>query len=119
MTEIGSAPIVPFVSFYDEVYEQVRRIPEGRVCTYGAVAALAGCQPAGELEPAPGVVRQHEQLGTAHAVAQARPALAGAEGDALVLYGDTPFIRRETLRRMATARAGELEDRLESLRARR
>lgn len=35
-------PILGEVSFYDEVYEQVRRIPEGRVTTYGAVAALAG-----------------------------------------------------------------------------
>ena len=51
------------------------------------------------------VVRQAEQLGTAHAVAQARQALDGAEGDALVLYGDTPFIRPATLERMAAARA--------------
>ena len=58
------------------------------------------------LDPVPTVVRQGEQLGTAHAVAQARPALERAEGDALVLYGDTPFIRPETLARMAEARAG-------------
>lgn len=30
------------MSFYDDVYEQVRRIPAGRVTTYGHVAALAG-----------------------------------------------------------------------------
>lgn len=30
------------VSFFDEVYAQVCRIPEGRVATYGTVAALAG-----------------------------------------------------------------------------
>ncbi len=51
------------------------------------------------------VVLQTEQLGTAHAVAQAAPALAGYEGDAIVLYGDTPFIRPETLEKMAQARA--------------
>ena len=51
------------------------------------------------------VVRQEDQLGTAHAVAQARPALDGFEGDALVLYADTPFIRPETLDAMAEARA--------------
>ncbi|WP_072856113.1 bifunctional UDP-N-acetylglucosamine diphosphorylase/glucosamine-1-phosphate N-acetyltransferase GlmU [Loktanella atrilutea] len=49
-------------------------------------------------------VRQTEQLGTAHAVAQARPALAGFTGDAVVLYGDTPFITPETLERMLDAR---------------
>lgn len=30
------------MSFYEDVYEQVRRIPAGRVTTYGHVAALAG-----------------------------------------------------------------------------
>ena len=30
------------MSFYDAIYEQVRRIPSGRVATYGHVAALAG-----------------------------------------------------------------------------
>ena len=52
------------------------------------------------------VLIQRERRGTAHAVAQARPALEGFGGDALVLYGDTPFIRPETLSRMAEARAG-------------
>ena len=51
------------------------------------------------------VVEQHERLGTAHAVAQALPALADATGDAVVLYGDTPFIRAETLAAMLAARA--------------
>ncbi|SDZ04679.1 UDP-N-acetylglucosamine pyrophosphorylase /glucosamine-1-phosphate N-acetyltransferase [Jannaschia faecimaris] len=50
------------------------------------------------------VVRQTEQLGTAHAVAQAREALAGFKGDAIVLYGDTPFIQPDTLAAMQTAR---------------
>ncbi|MDE3120241.1 MAG: bifunctional UDP-N-acetylglucosamine diphosphorylase/glucosamine-1-phosphate N-acetyltransferase GlmU [Paracoccaceae bacterium] len=50
------------------------------------------------------VVLQEEQVGTAHAVAQALPALEGAGGDAIVLYGDTPFIRPETLESMIAAR---------------
>ncbi|MCM2563860.1 bifunctional UDP-N-acetylglucosamine diphosphorylase/glucosamine-1-phosphate N-acetyltransferase GlmU [Lutimaribacter sp. EGI FJ00015] len=50
------------------------------------------------------VVLQAEQLGTAHAVAQARPALAGFPGDAVVLYGDTPFISATTLQAMTAAR---------------
>ncbi|MBM1687902.1 bifunctional UDP-N-acetylglucosamine diphosphorylase/glucosamine-1-phosphate N-acetyltransferase GlmU [Sulfitobacter geojensis] len=49
------------------------------------------------------VVEQTEQLGTAHAVAQARDALAGFDGMALVLYGDTPFIRPQTLEDMQAA----------------
>lgn len=48
---------------------------------------------------------QEDQLGTGHAVAQAAPLLKGFAGDAYVLYGDTPFIRPETLERMQEARA--------------
>jgi bifunctional UDP-N-acetylglucosamine pyrophosphorylase/glucosamine-1-phosphate N-acetyltransferase len=51
------------------------------------------------------VVLQTEQLGTGHAVAQAAPLLANAPGDAIVLYGDTPFVRAETLQAMLDARA--------------
>jgi bifunctional UDP-N-acetylglucosamine pyrophosphorylase/glucosamine-1-phosphate N-acetyltransferase len=50
-------------------------------------------------------VVQDPQLGTAHAVAQAAPALAGFDGDVIVLYGDTPLIRPETLEAMQAARA--------------
>ena len=56
-------------------------------------------------DPDAQTVLQSEQLGTAHAVAQARDALDGFDGDAVVLYGDTPFIKPETLEAMATARA--------------
>ncbi len=45
-------------------------------------------------------VRQVEQLGTGHAVRQAEAALAGFDGDVLVLYGDVPLISTETMRRM-------------------
>ncbi len=43
---------------------------------------------------------QEPQLGTGHAVQQAEPALDGFEGDILILYGDVPFVRAETMRRM-------------------
>ena len=49
------------------------------------------------------VVVQHEQLGTAHAVNQAKDALADFDGTAMVLYGDTPFVSPETLERMVQA----------------
>ncbi len=51
------------------------------------------------------ITEQVEQLGTAHAVAQARAALEGFEGDVVVLYGDTPFLQPQTLERMIEARA--------------
>jgi bifunctional UDP-N-acetylglucosamine pyrophosphorylase/glucosamine-1-phosphate N-acetyltransferase len=43
---------------------------------------------------------QAEQLGTGHAVAQAEATLAGFEGDVLILYGDVPLVRPETMRAM-------------------
>ncbi len=51
------------------------------------------------------IAEQTEQLGTAHAVAQARPALDGFTGDAIVLYGDTPFISPDTIEQMVQARS--------------
>ncbi|WP_170527986.1 bifunctional UDP-N-acetylglucosamine diphosphorylase/glucosamine-1-phosphate N-acetyltransferase GlmU [Ruegeria arenilitoris] len=51
------------------------------------------------------IVVQDQQLGTAHAVAQARAALDGFTGDVVVLYGDTPFLQPDTLERMIAARA--------------
>ncbi len=43
---------------------------------------------------------QAEQLGTGHATACAEAALRGFRGDVLVLAGDGPLIRPETLRRL-------------------
>ncbi|MFT3689813.1 bifunctional UDP-N-acetylglucosamine diphosphorylase/glucosamine-1-phosphate N-acetyltransferase GlmU [Paenirhodobacter sp.] len=51
------------------------------------------------------VVLQEQQLGTGHAVAQALPSLEGFAGRVIVLYGDTPFIRPETLERLAESPA--------------
>ncbi len=43
---------------------------------------------------------QEQQLGTGHAVLQARDALAGFDGDVLILYGDVPLVRAQTMRAM-------------------
>jgi bifunctional UDP-N-acetylglucosamine pyrophosphorylase/glucosamine-1-phosphate N-acetyltransferase len=43
---------------------------------------------------------QDPQLGTGHAVQQAAKALAGFEGDVLILYGDVPFVPAATMRAM-------------------
>ena len=45
-------------------------------------------------------VFQEEQLGTAHAVEQARELLDGKEGTTVVLSGDTPLIKAETLEQL-------------------
>lgn len=47
-----------------------------------------------------GTALQAEQLGTGHAVAQARDALAGFDGDVLILYGDVPLVETATMKRM-------------------
>lgn len=46
---------------------------------------------------------QTEQLGTGHAVLSAKEALEGFEGNLVVLYGDTPLIRPETITRLLDA----------------
>ena len=56
-------------------------------------------------DPEAKVVLQTEQLGTGHAVSQAADALAGFEGKVIVLYGDTPFVKPETLQAMLDAKA--------------
>ncbi len=44
--------------------------------------------------------RQEEQLGTAHAVLAAEPCCGDFDGTILILCGDTPLVRTETLRDM-------------------
>jgi bifunctional UDP-N-acetylglucosamine pyrophosphorylase/glucosamine-1-phosphate N-acetyltransferase len=53
------------------------------------------------------VVVQDPQLGTAHAVLQAQEALAGFEGDVLILYGDAPLVEPETMGRMLERLGGD------------
>ncbi|WP_442772329.1 bifunctional UDP-N-acetylglucosamine diphosphorylase/glucosamine-1-phosphate N-acetyltransferase GlmU [Paenirhodobacter enshiensis] len=57
------------------------------------------------FDPEAKIAIQAEQLGTGHAVAQAMPLLEGFEGKVIVLYGDTPFIRPETLEALAASAA--------------
>lgn len=48
-------------------------------------------------------VEQAEQLGTAHALLQAEPALRGKSDLVLVTYGDMPLLRGETLQKLVEA----------------
>ncbi len=50
-------------------------------------------------------VVQAEQRGTGHAVQMALPALAGFEGEVLILYGDCPLLRPESVERLRLLKA--------------
>jgi bifunctional UDP-N-acetylglucosamine pyrophosphorylase/glucosamine-1-phosphate N-acetyltransferase len=50
-------------------------------------------------------VVQAEQRGTGHAVQTALPALEGFEGEVLILYGDCPLLRPESVERLRTLKA--------------
>lgn len=71
--------------------------PERKVVVVGAGREQVEAAVAGQ-----GVVVavQTEQLGTGHAVMQARDALKGFAGDVLILYGDVPLVRTETMQAM-------------------
>jgi bifunctional UDP-N-acetylglucosamine pyrophosphorylase/glucosamine-1-phosphate N-acetyltransferase len=48
---------------------------------------------------------QAEQRGTGHAVQTALPALDGFEGEVLILYGDVPLLRAESVERLRALKA--------------
>jgi bifunctional UDP-N-acetylglucosamine pyrophosphorylase/glucosamine-1-phosphate N-acetyltransferase len=97
--EIGHAPLFAHALASGAVLE-----PERTVLVVGH-GAEAVAEAAREIDDAIAIAVQEEQKGTAHAVLAAAPALDGAGGDTVVLYGDTPFIRPETLEAMKAARA--------------
>ncbi|MCE2933520.1 MAG: bifunctional UDP-N-acetylglucosamine diphosphorylase/glucosamine-1-phosphate N-acetyltransferase GlmU [Hyphomicrobiales bacterium] len=55
------------------------------------------------LMPEAEVVEQRERRGTAHAVLQAERAIASGHEAIVVLFGDTPLVRPETIRALAEA----------------
>ncbi|MFD2172530.1 bifunctional UDP-N-acetylglucosamine diphosphorylase/glucosamine-1-phosphate N-acetyltransferase GlmU [Rhodobacter lacus] len=58
-----------------------------------------------QIAPEADCALQTEQLGTGHAVAQGLMQIANFEGKVVVLYGDTPFIRPETLENLVECTA--------------
>jgi len=83
--ELGASPVVAVLGHQLEAVEAVlgARFGEGGVT----------------------VVEQAEQRGTGHAVRLAMPALDDFDGIVLVLYGDCPLLRRQTLQELVgTAR---------------
>jgi bifunctional UDP-N-acetylglucosamine pyrophosphorylase / glucosamine-1-phosphate N-acetyltransferase len=97
--EIGGAPLFAHALAAGSVLDPERTV---LVVGHGSEAVAAAAR---EIDDTIALVVQDEQKGTAHAVLAAAPALQGTGGDAVVLYGDTPFIRPETLERMKEARA--------------
>ena len=77
--------------------------PERTVVVTGHRAAQVA-EAAEILAPGALSAEQSPQLGTGHAVLQAREALADFDGDVLILFGDTPLIRPATLEAMVAAR---------------
>jgi bifunctional UDP-N-acetylglucosamine pyrophosphorylase/glucosamine-1-phosphate N-acetyltransferase len=75
-----------------------------RIVVVAGHRAEAVAQAARACAPEARIALQDRQLGTADAVRAALPHLPD-RGDVIVLYGDTPFIRAETLDGMQTARA--------------
>lgn len=96
---VAGAPLLVHAMKSGEALDPSRIIV---VAGHGADLVTAA---ATDWQPAAQIVLQQEQLGTGHAVDQARAHLADFDGDVIVLYGDTPFIRPETLDTMLTARA--------------
>ncbi|PTE21824.1 bifunctional UDP-N-acetylglucosamine diphosphorylase/glucosamine-1-phosphate N-acetyltransferase GlmU [Cereibacter changlensis JA139] len=96
---LGAAPLLHHAMRAGQALDPARIVV---VAGHGAEAVTRAARAFDETVD---VVVQAEQLGTAHAVAQAAPLLAGVPGEAVVLYGDTPFVRTETLEAMLAARS--------------
>ncbi|WP_339107719.1 bifunctional UDP-N-acetylglucosamine diphosphorylase/glucosamine-1-phosphate N-acetyltransferase GlmU [Thioclava sp. GXIMD4216] len=97
--QVGRAPLVAHALAAGRALE-----PERIIAVTGHGADLVE-KAIGQWAPDAQYVRQAEQLGTGHAVAQALPLLEGFDGRVIVLYGDTPFIRPETLDALAASDA--------------
>ncbi len=97
--EIGQSPLLHHAMAAGMALEPERMIV---VAGHGAEAVERA---ASRFDEGIVTVRQESQDGTGHAVQQARAALEGFSGDVIVLYGDTPFIRPDTLEAMLAARA--------------
>jgi len=89
-------------SMVDRVLDACLELPVSRrlmIVGYGEDRVREGLSHHRDLE----FVRQSEQLGTGHAVQQLLPFLEGYEGDLLVLNGDVPLLRPQTLTQLLHA----------------
>ncbi len=79
------------MSFYDKVYEQVRKIPQGKVATYGQIAAMCGSPRASRavgyalhFNPMPGIIPCHRIVNRFGGLAE-RFAFGGKEAQKALL----------------------------------
>ncbi|MEO1550680.1 MAG: bifunctional UDP-N-acetylglucosamine diphosphorylase/glucosamine-1-phosphate N-acetyltransferase GlmU, partial [Pseudomonadota bacterium] len=93
------------LSLLGHALHSARATAPERVIVVTGHGAEAVAKEATRLCPDAQIAHQDQQLGTAHAVDQARAAMAGFSGKAIVLYGDTPFVRPETLQNMLASKA--------------
>ena len=96
---VGAAPLL------HHAMRAAQSLDPDRTIVVAGHGAEAVSKAAKAFDPEAQIVLQTEQRGTGHAVQQAAPLLADMPGDAIVLYGDTPFVRPETLDRLLQARA--------------
>ncbi len=95
---LGAAPLLHHAMRAGQALDPARCIV---VTGHGAEAVTKAAR---AFDPAVILAHQAEQRGTGHAVQQAVPHFGDEEGEVIVLYGDTPFIRPETLEAMLEAR---------------
>lgn len=96
---LGGKSLVEWVLGSLSAVETVRRLVIVGYRSELITQALAGAENAGtpvKLE----FVEQLEQLGTGHAVQQLLPPLEGFQGDLLILNGDVPLLRPQTLKQL-------------------
>jgi len=92
-------------SLVAHVLDAVRKAGGTRTAVVVGPGADAVAAEARQALPGAEIFEQTERRGTAHAVLAARAALASASDDVLVIFGDTPLIRPQTLMRMREALA--------------
>jgi bifunctional UDP-N-acetylglucosamine pyrophosphorylase / glucosamine-1-phosphate N-acetyltransferase len=90
---LGGKSLVERVLDIAETLQPTRRLA---IVGYGREKVRQGLAHIAHLE----FVEQLEQLGTGHAVQQVLPHLADFDGDFLVLNGDAPLLRPETLQEL-------------------
>jgi len=96
MHEVGHAPMIDHV---------LKSANEAGATHNIVVVGFGGELVKAHVEGRAETVEQTELNGTGGAALQAQNALKGFEGDAIVLYGDGPFVRPETMRAVLDKRA--------------
>ncbi|TLY28897.1 MAG: UDP-N-acetylglucosamine pyrophosphorylase [Ignavibacteria bacterium] len=92
MHELQGKPMVEFV------VDLATRLQADRTLLIVGWQKEAIIEHISKLNPQVEFIDQKEQLGTGHAVQQARAALEGFDGDMLVLSGDVPLLSEKTVR---------------------